>query len=367
MKKSITIEMIFLMVVYMWIVCTIGCKEKSSPVESENGEDEFIELNINWQLTNGPCGGNVRSVVAGPSGYIFAGCSDNGIFRSADNGDSWKEVNNGLGNLDVLCLCINADGHIFAGTWIGFFRSNDHGENWEEIGNGWNRITAIVINTDGVIFATFHGSGLFRSFDNGDSWEPTDCPSPAPSPLAIDSNNNLFAVYDSIYISQDNGDTWVGVAHLMVNTLAINSSDHIYAAGENGIYLSTNEGATWTFISGHDVSKIAINSTGHLFIATYIGEVFRSTNNGGSWQKLNLDHVSVKFIYINESDNIFLGTWSNGIYRSTDNGGSWMLVGVPASYVTYLSIDSDDCIFAVSNEIARTENSRVTCINICNS
>jgi hypothetical protein len=58
-----------------------------------------------WQQTNGPSGGNIRSLAINNSnGYIFTGTLGGGVFRSMDNGDSWTTVNTSLTNFDVRAL-----------------------------------------------------------------------------------------------------------------------------------------------------------------------------------------------------------------------------------------------------------------------
>jgi photosystem II stability/assembly factor-like uncharacterized protein len=74
-------------------------------------------------------------MVRGPS-YVFAGTLGGGTFRSADNGETWTPVNNGLTATDVRALATNAAGDLFAGTFGGVFRSTDDGDTWTAVNNG---------------------------------------------------------------------------------------------------------------------------------------------------------------------------------------------------------------------------------------
>jgi hypothetical protein len=47
---------------------------------------------------------------------LFAGTYGGGIFFSANNGISWKEINTGLSNLNVMSLSLK-ENNLFAGTW----------------------------------------------------------------------------------------------------------------------------------------------------------------------------------------------------------------------------------------------------------
>src|SRR3989337_2151152 len=90
-----------------------------------------------WQQTNGPCGGSIRSLAINQSGYIFAGTSNGGIFRSINNGENWVET--GLSAGYIRSLAVNSSGHIFAGVfWGGVYRSTDYGDSWTLLNNFYN-------------------------------------------------------------------------------------------------------------------------------------------------------------------------------------------------------------------------------------
>ena len=56
-----------------------------------------------WMSAGGPQGGDVLALVRN-SDYVFAGTLGGGVFRSADNGETWTTVNNGLTEPAILSL-----------------------------------------------------------------------------------------------------------------------------------------------------------------------------------------------------------------------------------------------------------------------
>ncbi len=49
-----------------------------------------------WQLTKGPYGDKIRTVVSKSNGMVFAGTTRGGIYRTLNYGDDWVEINNGI-------------------------------------------------------------------------------------------------------------------------------------------------------------------------------------------------------------------------------------------------------------------------------
>jgi len=134
---------------------------------------------------------------------------------------------------------------------------------------------------------------------------------------------------------------------------AINSNGHIFAGTDGaGMFRSTNNGESWDEINfGLTSTKIhvyslVINSNGHIFAGTP-GGVFRSMDNGANWSATGLTNTYVSVLAINSNGDIFAGTFG-GVYRSTDNGDSWSLIntGLTNTIVGALAINSSGHIFA---------------------
>ena len=125
-----------------------------------------------------------------------------------------------------------------------------------------------------------------------------------------------------------------------VYSLAVNSNGHIFAGSFlGGVFRSTDNGGNWTHVglTTTTVRALAINSSGHIFAGAYYpGGVFRSTDNGGTWAQVNTGLTNTTIYALAASGtNLFAGTWGGGVFRSTDNGESWTQVntGLTNTYV----------------------------------
>ncbi|MBI3788881.1 MAG: T9SS type A sorting domain-containing protein [Ignavibacteriales bacterium] len=65
----------------------------------------------------------ISSIAFGPNGKFFAGSFNFGAYSSNDSGVTWIEINSGLKSLEVLSLCFDKAGYLYAGTTAGLYRS----------------------------------------------------------------------------------------------------------------------------------------------------------------------------------------------------------------------------------------------------
>ncbi|MDQ3101796.1 MAG: T9SS type A sorting domain-containing protein, partial [Bacteroidota bacterium] len=118
---------------------------------------------------------------------------------------------------------------------------------------------------------------------------------------------------------------------------------------------STDNGANWTVINSGmsflDITAIAINSNDHLFAAgtNMGGSMYRSMNNGDTWTEVinGLTNVNIQAITIDLAERIYVGT-SGGAFMSDDNGDSWTEInnGLTTLDIRSLTVDANGQVIA---------------------
>lgn len=115
-------------------------------------------------------------------------------------------------------------------------------------------------------------------------------------------------------------------AYEVVTTIAANNSN-IYVGTVNGyIFKSTDDGASWQRINNDMYSgpvwTIKIHPSGKLFAGTVTG-VYRTSSGETVWEQTTLANKDVRTLRIDSSGKLYAGTWGFGVYVSTDQGSTW--------------------------------------------
>ncbi len=101
-----------------------------------------------------------------------------GVYTSINNGDSWREANQGYRGVRAWDMAVNpANNHIFAGSYYnGVFRSINSGASWEAVSAGLTESQSTYVRTiassptGDLYIATSGGGGAYKSADNGENW-----------------------------------------------------------------------------------------------------------------------------------------------------------------------------------------------------
>ncbi|MFZ1730471.1 MAG: T9SS type A sorting domain-containing protein [Bacteroidota bacterium] len=256
------------------------------------------------QWTQGSLAETIFCFTTAPNGtggtYLFAGTAGSGIYRSANNGNSWTACNSGLTdypNFTVRAFAVSGS-ELYAGTYGGgVFLSNNNGASWTAVNYGLTNLgvfTVVVFGSN--IVAGTYGGGVYFSNNNGASWTAMN----------------------------------TGLASLNIQTLAVCGTDLYVGTTSAAVYRLASNGSSWVpFSSGLGTTYTVFELTAFgtkLFAATNFG-VYLSTN-GGAWKPRNTGIPAFVFAQAFEKSgsNFFVGTQASGVYISTDSGKNWTAV-----------------------------------------
>jgi len=218
-----------------------------------------------------------------------------------------------------------------------------------------------------------------------DFWEHTSGPFGGTIlSFAENSEQELFAGtrWDLVFKSEDFGLNWTHLDNGFINPyftpsidkIAINDSDHIFIAGYGtGVYRSLDNGESWQQLSNgmyrYDIYALIIDQNGFIYAGISRGNsvnVLRSTDNGESWENkssgLGNSDDPMDFA-IDNNNRIFAATFSGGVYYSTDNGENWLQTTLTDKNLLSISINEDDHIFTgdwYNNKIYRSSDGGIS-------
>ena len=169
-----------------------------------NGTSAWLPMFTNYQYQS------MRTIFEASDGTLFVGC-DYGIFKSADQGETWKNVFKDGWVINM----VESGGVLLCTNEQGILRSTDNGENWEVVLNEGGVGIAVEVIKGGFAAITYNTESKTRrvriSADGGKTWQAIDADLP-PSMLiaSIKQVGEYFFCGhpDGIFRSSDGGKTW---------------------------------------------------------------------------------------------------------------------------------------------------------------
>ena len=334
-------------------------------------------------------GGRIDDVEAVPGrpSTIFVGTASGGIFKSVNNGVTWKAVFDKQGtslSIGDLAIAPSDPNIIWAGTgepnnrqsssWgDGVFKSVDGGETWTHMGlRETHHIGRVVIhpaNPD-VVFVAALGHlwgpnaerGLYRTKDGGRTWERVlhvdNDTGVVDVALGADGRTVYAASYQrrrrgwgfvgggpgsALHRSFDGGTSWQklggGLPEGDIGRIGIDiSRSHqniVYAVVEHkqgGIFRSEDSGTTWTRQNSLNqrpsyYSQIRVDPANPNKLWKLASPLFVSIDAGKTWRSDTTGdriHVDHHGLWINPADSDHLILGNDGgLYISYDGSRTW--------------------------------------------
>jgi hypothetical protein len=119
-----------------------------------------------------------NTLLTQPDGNVLIGAFD-GLYRLAPG--SSTPIRLALDNIPIHALLTNAAGDLFAATDTGIFRSNNDGISWQNVSEGLGDapVLTLALDAEETLFAGTDGDGVYRStpaFIRTDTETTTDLP-----------------------------------------------------------------------------------------------------------------------------------------------------------------------------------------------
>lgn len=217
-----------------------------SPIYT-NFQEQAVRLDktIDWMYNNYK-ERQVTNVFETAGGTVFINAS-NILFRSTNNGKTWKKVHTG----GVAMKLTESNGVLMATYKDGILRSTDDGQNWE-----------LVLNEGGVGMAVERIDGGFAAIVN-----------------------NKVTKTNTIHISIDNGKTWNAIGE------ELQPSWTSLFMKKVGLIKSSSD-------------ILSIKQMGKYLICGRANGLFRSSDMGKTWQQLSLPPIGDFGFNLSVSDNV---------------------------------------------------------------
>jgi photosystem II stability/assembly factor-like uncharacterized protein len=338
------------------IVLTAFC---FAPALRAQDISEDLYSALQWRMIGPFRAGKVNAVagVPGNSSVYYFGADGGGVWKTTDGGNVWKPIfdSQPIGSIGALALAPSNPNIIYVGSGVngvysdiaygnGIYKSADAGETWQHLGlDDTRHIARILIdprNPDIVLVAALGHSfgpnedrGVFRSTDGGKTWKK------------VLYKDNLTGAVDLCF---EPGNPRVVYATLWQGIRKPGQKGTSFGPG-SGLYKSVDSGLTWAQIAGHGLpsgdwgrSGVALATGMHgrrvyliLEAKEKTGGLYRSDDAGVTWQRATQDERIKGYWYMSEifadpknPDVLYVPTQS--LYRSTDGGHTFTAIkGAP--------------------------------------
>lgn len=402
--------------------CTVKSLAKSSTATvfaaSDCGLYKSGDAGVSWTRINSQPG----SAVAAASSTVLLGVPGVGIFRSVDGGTTFGDASSGLDSTDIRAISfdpVSAGGIAYAALfnpdWYpsnhsggtlalgGVFKSADGGISWTNLNSGLSSlwVTGIAVNSAGTVFATTAPptdptQGTVQKYSGG-AWS-------GPSFSA----SNTTGIYggETVTIDSNGADAWVGSStqgpHLWIQSSSNPAYNNnlvrqmagsftqdpdvlnkihaiaVFAGAPTllgvaglGVYRSASTASPyggvgyspWMLptinVQADRVLSFVRNSNGDAFIGLTNAGVIKAPSGSSTYAEFNAGFIkagapsnvhatpSVQYLTSTVAGDVFAAVSSVGVVRSASGSGSWGSLTTPAWSASGLAaVPGNNAVFA---------------------
>ena len=177
------------------------------------------------------------------------------IYQKIPSAGTWLPIYTNFKTHSMRGIFETSDGTVFLGSDRGLYKSADRGETWKQVQDeGW---VMNMVESESVLIATGQ-NGIMRSTDNGEHWEWVIHEGGVG--IAIERIKGGFAAISSssstisrrIRVSFDSGKTWKAIDEGLRPSLSISSikqiGKYLICGHPDGIFRSSDMGKTWDIV-----------------------------------------------------------------------------------------------------------------------
>ncbi len=342
----------------LFIPCACALLALASP-QSTAHSDRAAMLSclegLTWRCIGPARGGRAQCVagVVGDPHTFYMGSTGGGVWKTDDAGASWRNVTDGFvgtGSVGDIAVAESDPNVVYVGMGEadirgnfshgdGVYRSVDAGKTWTHVGlEDTRQIGRIAIDPRdpdvlfvaalGHVFGTNAQRGLFRSRDGGETWERV---------LFVDDRTGAI----DVAIDPHNPRV-VFAAFWQVARMPWRLDS---GGPGSGLYRSTDGGTTRTRLETGlpkgTLGKIGVSPSAaqrdlvYAIVEAEDGGVFRSTDGGDSWRRVNDDRALRQrawyytHVIADPIDAETVYVMNVGFHKSIDGGRSFSTIRVP--------------------------------------
>jgi photosystem II stability/assembly factor-like uncharacterized protein len=276
---------------------------------------------------------------------LWASTWHSGVFRSADDGETWTPMTDGLTtdpsadkvglpHFRTVAAGVDGSGHnsLFVGGYDGIFRYDERRSRWDSVETLSEYIAGLAVSpdfgNDKTVAVTTYVKGAFVSQDGGGTWQ---------------SDNDGLAVGE---LSSGNMYAPIRRLHNVAFSSDYANDGTIFSAYGLAILKSTDRGASWKQITvgppapGGELRQFVLAvspsyaSDQTVFAATRQGEVFRSEEAGEADTWVQVGHFGVdervRSLAVSPDysrDRILYAGTVAAVYTSANGGATWDATG----------------------------------------